>query len=551
MKSKHALRNLILIVAIVAVSAVALAGCGKKTDGRKVSLVECDGTITIEHGENRITAERGTELRSGDVIVTGESGSAKVQLDDDKFLYIDGPSRVRLTAEGTADSSNTTVFIESGSVLTEVKKKLSDNSTFTVLTANTAMSIRGTKTLTQVLEDAITGHVQTSNAVLEGQVKIKAVKVKADGTVVSVEKDLGAGEGNAFSSNKEELVAQEEMKSIADTGASVNGLKIEIVTEEDAEVVFDVATFEASFLENVKSILVADAQAEAGEDGLTQEQIDAINAKLDEVLEAFEVISTESQNAIDAAAKQDDPSNDTSVDDTPVVAPVTPDDNTAIEPVTKDEKEDDKIDINTDPCANGHDIVHHEAKAATCTDVGFSAYDTCRRCNYKTVQEMIQPLGHEYGEWTVTQEPYPEFNSDGLLIAWHAGTKEKACSRCSDKVTETIRLTPVVMSEFEPNLMIPIDFFMDCSEGDPLLKEVLDTFVWLSSPTINGDRTDVEAVLTFAGGDQHVSALNLTAGSTIQVTATVAEPYRDTYVDTVAVITLTEGAMDLEDDGGE
>ncbi len=103
------------------------------------------------------------------------------------------------------------------------------------------------------------------------------------------------------------------------------------------------------------------------------------------------------------------------------------------------------------------------------------------------------------------------------------------------------------MSEFEPNLMIPIDFFMDCSEGDPLLKEVLDTLVWLSSPTINGDRTDVEAVLTFAGGDQHVSALNLTAGSTIQVTATVAEPYRDTYVDTVAVITLTEGTMDLED----
>jgi hypothetical protein len=547
MKSKHALRNLILIVAIVAVSAVALAGCGKKTDGRKVSLVECDGTITIERGENRITAERGTELRSGDVIVTGESGSAKVQLDDDKFLYIDGPSRVRLTAEGTADSSNTTVFIESGSVLTEVKKKLSDNSTFTVLTANTAMSIRGTKTLTQVLEDAITGHVQTSNAVLEGQVKIKAVKVKADGTVVSVEKDLGAGEGNAFSSNKEELVAQEEMKSIADTGASVNGLKIEIVTEEDAEVVFDVATFEASFLENIKNILVADAQAEAEEDGLTQEQIDAINAKLDEVLEAFDVISTESQNAIDAAAKQDDPSNDTSVDDTPVVAPVTPDDNTAIEPVTKDEKEDDTIDINTDPCANGHDLVHHEGKAATCTDVGFSEYATCRRCNYKTVQEMIQPLGHEYGEWTVTQEPYPEFNSDGYLIAWHAGTKEKACSRCSDKVTETIRLTPVVMSEFEPNLMIPIDFFMDCSEGDPLLKEVLDTFVWLSSPTINGDRTDVEAVLTFAGGDQHVSALNLTAGSTIQVTATVAEPYRDTYVDTVAVITLTEGTMDLED----
>ena len=261
------------------------------------------------------------------------------------------------------------------------------------------------------------------------------------------------------------------------------------------------------------------------------------------MLEAFEIISTESQNAIDAASKQNDPSNDTPVDDTPVVAPVTPDDSTAIAPVTPDGQEGktNKPNVTPDPCAKGHDFEHHEAKAATCTDIGFSAYDVCKLCGFKTYQEMIQPLGHDYGEWTVTQEPYPELNSDGYLIAWHGGTKEQTCSRCSDKQTEVIRLTPAVMTEFDPNLTIPIDIFMDCCEGDPLLKDVLDTFVWLSTPTYNGDRTDVEAVLTFAGGDQHVSALNLTAGSTIAVTATVAEAFRGTYVDTTAVITFTEG----------
>ena len=30
-------------------------------------------------------------------------------------------------------------------------------------------------------------------------------------------------------------------------------------------------------------------------------------------------------------------------------------------------------------CGTGHDLVHHEAKAATCTEAGYKAYDTCSR----------------------------------------------------------------------------------------------------------------------------------------------------------------------------
>ncbi len=38
--------------------------------------------------------------------------------------------------------------------------------------------------------------------------------------------------------------------------------------------------------------------------------------------------------------------------------------------------------------APGHDPVHHEAKAATCTEKGWNAYDTCTRCNYSTYEEI-------------------------------------------------------------------------------------------------------------------------------------------------------------------
>ena len=45
--------------------------------------------------------------------------------------------------------------------------------------------------------------------------------------------------------------------------------------------------------------------------------------------------------------------------------------------------------------ALGHDTVHHDAKAATCTEKGWAAYDTCSRCDYSTYKE-IAATGHKH-----------------------------------------------------------------------------------------------------------------------------------------------------------
>ncbi len=51
-------------------------------------------------------------------------------------------------------------------------------------------------------------------------------------------------------------------------------------------------------------------------------------------------------------------------------------------------------DVKNDPInALGHDIVEHEGKAATCTEAGYKAYQTCTRCAHNTY-EAIQKLGH-------------------------------------------------------------------------------------------------------------------------------------------------------------
>ena len=46
--------------------------------------------------------------------------------------------------------------------------------------------------------------------------------------------------------------------------------------------------------------------------------------------------------------------------------------------------------------ALGHDPISHAGKAATCTESGWDAYDTCSRCNYSTYVELaIDPDNHD------------------------------------------------------------------------------------------------------------------------------------------------------------
>lgn len=67
----------------------------------------------------------------------------------------------------------------------------------------------------------------------------------------------------------------------------------------------------------------------------------------------------------------------------------------------------------------GHDLVHHEAKAATCTGIGWNEYDTCSRCSYTTYEE-IPALGHELEHHAAKDPTCTE-------VGWSA---YDTCTRC-------------------------------------------------------------------------------------------------------------------------
>ena len=57
---------------------------------------------------------------------------------------------------------------------------------------------------------------------------------------------------------------------------------------------------------------------------------------------------------------------------------------------------DTYVDPNNRPDPNNHDLVHHDAKAPTCTEIGWNEYDACQRegCTYTTKVE-IPALKHD------------------------------------------------------------------------------------------------------------------------------------------------------------
>ena len=71
------------------------------------------------------------------------------------------------------------------------------------------------------------------------------------------------------------------------------------------------------------------------------------------------------------------------------------------------------------PDPNNHDLVHHDAKAPTCTEIGWEEYDTCSRCDYTTKVEIPAP-GHDYTEKVVK----PTCGKGGYTL--------HTCKKCND-----------------------------------------------------------------------------------------------------------------------
>ncbi len=92
-----------------------------------------------------------------------------------------------------------------------------------------------------------------------------------------------------------------------------------------------------------------------------------------------------------------------------------------------------KVETNRDTVtvtASGHSVIEYEAKEATCTEIGWNAYEKCSVCNYTTYEE-ISATGHTLTPVGAKEETCTE-------IGWNAYEK---CSKCDHTTYQEIPAT--------------------------------------------------------------------------------------------------------------
>ena len=188
-------------VAVIAV-AIALIVVFKKGDNyRLLKLFEFEGTGKVtRESKGDITPYTNMVLESGDMISL-DTGTMTIQADEDKFIHLDEHTTIKLVATGTSANSKTSIELLEGGITSDIRNKLSADSTYEINTPNSAMSVRGTVFYTFVYEvDGIKytriccfeGEVETNRVYKDGTTDItpvsvpmgKEVIIYEDGTVV-------------------------------------------------------------------------------------------------------------------------------------------------------------------------------------------------------------------------------------------------------------------------------------------------------------------------------------------------------------------------------
>ena len=175
----------IIIIAVAAAAVIAVAGIilffvfNKEDSYRLLKLYEFEGTgLVSREGKGDITPYANMVLESGDKISL-ETGILTIQADEDKFIHLDEHTTIRLVASGTSANSKTQIELLDGGITSDIRNKLSVDSTYEINTPNSAMSVRGTVFYTFIYE--IDGVKYTRVCCFEGEVETRLVY--KDGTV--------------------------------------------------------------------------------------------------------------------------------------------------------------------------------------------------------------------------------------------------------------------------------------------------------------------------------------------------------------------------------
>lgn len=249
------------VIAVVAVVMFLIAG--KEDAYRVIKVLELDGSAVVERESvGELQAYAGMTLQSGDKISVASNSMMVLQMDEDKYAYVEEDSILTMVAEGNSRDSKTKIQLERGAITCQIEEKLSDSSSYEVQTQNSVMAVRGTVFRVGIYEPAASGFstdepvVQVS--VYDGEVQVTLIHpdgTMGDSTSVFAGERVGVGNDSTNSFfltdvELENLPVPEQSRQVLkalqdilqrDTELSITAEELEVLLEEtDVKPVYDV-----------------------------------------------------------------------------------------------------------------------------------------------------------------------------------------------------------------------------------------------------------------------------------------------------------------------
>lgn len=142
---------------------------------RLIKVIECQGNIEVKREDiGTITAYKNMHLKNKDYISVHEEETVVLQLDNDKYIYVEPNTEFRIEAVGDESNSKTKIILEKGGIISEIQESLEKDETYEVETPNSTMSVRGTVFRVNVYFTKI-GESYTDVQVFDGKVASRLI----------------------------------------------------------------------------------------------------------------------------------------------------------------------------------------------------------------------------------------------------------------------------------------------------------------------------------------------------------------------------------------
>lgn len=134
----------VLAILMVAAGAVVLSLYFGGDTARKLVVSDISGMAHIYREGKNMNAGKNSRIYNGDVITTDKNSSLRINIDSDKYIWVEPDSSVYIYFTDVADKGSISVNLTKGSVLCQLNNKLRKNAEFVLKTPNSSVSVRGT-----------------------------------------------------------------------------------------------------------------------------------------------------------------------------------------------------------------------------------------------------------------------------------------------------------------------------------------------------------------------------------------------------------------------